>query len=605
MEFHILTRCTRLSNLNDIKKTIYHDKFDVSWHIIFDTSVLSHIDFKLLKNLSELESCFLHYIEGKNGDYLYPQTMEVVKGIKSGYIAYIDDDTIVHPDYYTNLSLAITENEDKKVFVVDQFVDKKDFTGLEYRIASPNHTKHQKVDLAQLTFHHSVFNDYEFEGDYSADGFLVEKIHNDHPDWFVYINKTLSYYNYLSHGAKARLPKILFIGEGQPTLKTSHSQEYETDELITKYLTSDQDINNVIHEYNPDCILTNSSDHVSDYPTLCSLSSEFRKKWYNIENQCENLGDVAYNVAMENILNYDNTDLISWVTSMYNTGEMLYRTYDSLKNQTNTNWEWVLVNDSSDQKTIKIANEIASKDSRVRVYDISPKSGGIIGEAKYRAMALARGFILAEFDHDDYLTPNATQMIFDASNAYPDAGFYYTDSCEVDLYWNSLTYDPGFAFGYGTYYKETAFGKEFDVANTPNINPKTIRHIVGVPNHVRAWRRNVYFEIGCQNRGLAIADDYELVVRTFLKTKMCRIRKLGYIQFMHDGFSATNTQDISRGDIQRRVKTIMYNYNERIQERFKELGVDDWAYNENPDDPLSVESRFGESEGFVNYTFDY
>ena len=82
-----------------------------------------------------------------------------------------------------------------------------------------------------------------------------------------------------------------------------------------------------------------------------------------------------------------------------------------------------------------------------------------------------------------------------------------------------------FAFGYGTYYKET-FGKEFDVANTPNINPKTIRHIVGVPNHVRAWRRNVYFEIGCQNRGLAIADDYELVVRTFLKTKMCRIRKL-------------------------------------------------------------------------------
>ena len=122
--------------------------------------------------------------------------------------------------------------------------------------------------------------------------------------------------------------------------------------------------------------MTNSSDHVSDYPTLCSLSSEFRKKWYNIENQCENLGDVAYNVAMENILNYDNTDLISWVTSMYNTGEMLYRTYDSLKNQTNTNWEWVLVNDSSDQKTIKIANEIASKDSEFVYMIFHPKVVG-------------------------------------------------------------------------------------------------------------------------------------------------------------------------------------------------------------------------------------
>ena len=54
-------------------------------------------------------------------------------------------------------------------------------------------------------------------------------------------------------------------------------------------------------------------------------------------------------------------------------------------------------------------------------------------------MALARGFILAEFDHDDYLTPNATQMIFDASNAYMLMQDFTTDSCELDLYWNSLT----------------------------------------------------------------------------------------------------------------------------------------------------------------------
>lgn len=218
-------------------------------------------------------------------------------------------------------------------------------------------------------------------------------------------------------------------------------------------------------------------------------------------------------------------------------------------------------------------------------------------------MAMAKGFILAEFDHDDYLTPNATQLLYDANKAYPDAGFYYTDCCEVDSNWNSLTYDPGFAFGYGKYYKETTLGKEFDVVATPNINPKTIRHIVGVPNHIRAWKRDVYFEVGCQNRGLSIADDYELVVRTFLKTKMCGIQKLGYIQFMHDGSQTTNTQDISRGDIQRRVRSIMHNYNDRIHKRFNELGVEDWAYTENPNDPLSVESKFDENEGYVNYTF--
>jgi len=86
---------------------------------------------------------------------------------------------------------------------------------------------------------------------------------------------------------------------------------------------------------------------------------------------------------------------------------------------------------------------------------------------------------------------------------------------------------------------------------------------------------------------------------------MCGIRNLGYIQFMHDGSETTNTQDIARADIQRRVKTIMYHYNEQIASRFEELGVEDWAYKENPDDPLAVESRFGDEEGYVNYSIKF
>jgi len=77
---------------------------------------------------------------------------------------------------------------------------------------------------------------------------------------------------------------------------------------------------------------------------------------------------------------------------------------------------------------------------------------------------------------------------------------------------------------------------------------------------------------------------------------MMRIPKLGYLQFMH----SSNTTDISRKDIQRRVRTIMYYYNDKIAERFKELGVEDYVYKENKDNPLSVESRFGDQENYVN-----
>jgi hypothetical protein len=48
----------------------------------------------------------------------------------------------------------------------------------------------------------------------------------------------------------------------------------------------------------------------------------------------------------------------------------------------------------------------------------------------------------------------------------------------------------------------------------------------------------------------------------------------------------------------------MYHYNDRIAKRFEELGVEDWAYNENPHNPLWTESRFDEGENYVNYIYN-
>jgi hypothetical protein len=48
----------------------------------------------------------------------------------------------------------------------------------------------------------------------------------------------------------------------------------------------------------------------------------------------------------------------------------------------------------------------------------------------------------------------------------------------------------------------------------------------------------------------------------------------------------------------------MFHYNERIAERFKELGVTDYVYEENPNDPLSVPSRYGDEENAVNLVYN-
>ena len=257
--------------------------------------------------------------------------------------------------------------------------------------------------------------------------------------------------------------------------------------------------------------------------------------------------------------------IVSVFTSVVNPSEeVLRRTYESLKAQSHTNWEWVVSDDSSKPETIAHLQKIQDEDARVKLYAIFPKSGGNIGEAKYRAAMLCKGELLVELDHDDELTKDALQELVAAAKLNSDAGFFYSDCAEIDGQRNSLTYGDTYCGGYGTYYESEYEGKKYLVGKTPEINPITIRHISGVPNHLRCWRRTFYLSIGGHNRTVAIADDYELIVRTFLNTKMIHISKLLYFQHYHQ----SNTQLARRDEILAEVKKIAMFYDQKITERF-------------------------------------
>jgi len=606
IEFHVITRCTRPQNLLRIYDSfnyIENDKYCINWHVLFDTSSLIDINSKLLLDLSKLDA-HLHFVESDGTDYLYPQISDVVSSINSGWVVIMDDDNICYPNYFDVLNDEIKSNS-KSAYVYEQEVNGRDFTGLDIRKVGPEHMKLKHIDSAQYIIHTSLHKRLRYEPGYDADGKFIEKLYAEHSDEFGFIGKPLCYYNALAVESKPRVPKVLYLGPDKPKLKSIKYADYEEDSLNVKYIENDEKINNTLAAFKPDSIISISQDYFEEYRNLCNQPSYVRNKWINLDSPNINTGEIAYNCAMNSILKSDYDSVVSFFTPIYNTKEKLWRTYESVRNQTYPDWEWVIVNDSSDGgKTLKIALEIASQDPRVIVYDFREKSGGIIGESKYRAATLTKGKWLAELDHDDYLMPHCARYIIGASNKFPDAGFIYTDSVELDEWNNSMTYPDGFCFGYGKYRKEYHYEKTWDVVDSPNINPKTIRHIVGVPNHIRAWRRDVYFSVGGHNRNLSIADDYELIVRTFLKTKFVKVPKLGYLQYIYNNSNGRNTHDLSRADIQRRVRSIMYFYNDAINERFKELGVIDYAYKENKDNPLNVESRFEKDENHVNYIYD-
>lgn len=613
MKINVITRCTRTSNILKIKPTVFETsktrKVEIHWHVMFDTGVLKDIDADILSELDQANTT-IHFIKSKKGGMMYPEVTDLVRHIGEGWFYLLDDDNIMHPDFYQRVEdfASLPVNSEKTMYIVGQQVDGKDFTRLDYREATPETTGLRKTDIAQVLFNGSLFKEYGFNGGYVADGEFIEQVYTDKPEDFVWINETLSYYNFLEKQSSPKLPRILYIGADEPVLKTTKLLDYEDDNLTVKYLKNDEGVRKVISDFKPDAIVTRGESS-SDFPSLSRLPLQFRRKWINIDNDedMERIGDIAYNVSENAMLdpnNMDDQSMISFTTPIYNTGEKLWYTYESVANQTYDNWEWILMNDSTDGgKTLKIAEEIAANDPRVKVYDFREKSGGIIGEVKWRANAMARGYILAELDHDDLLAVTCAEDLHKAAQKHPECGFFYGDTAEVNEQWENQKYGPGFALGYGNYRDEEYQGRMLSPANQQNINPKTIRHIVGVPNHIRAWRRSTYFEVGGHNRSLSVVDDYELIIRTFLHTKLCKIPKLSYIQFLYSNGGHRNTHDLSRADIQRRVRTIASRYNEKIKARFEELGQFDWAYDEYPNYPINAESRFGEDEGAVNVTY--
>ena len=603
--FNIITRCSRTKNLLKVKDSIFNQSSNVMWYVYFDTLHLKDIDADLLTQLQH-PNIKITFKKSIPNDYGHQFINEAIDLIESGWVYVLDDDNILHEDFISTLTKYISENPDKKAFIFDQKVDGKDFTKLDVRLAKPENMRVQHIDMAQFLLRRDLISTNRLKlGDYKADGYFIEDIYKSNSEDFFFINQILCYYNFLS-GSKMppSLPKILLLGENHE-LKSKKFADYEDDRLNVKFI-EDKDVNQTLAQFNPDAIISIGKSF-DQFPNLCNQSLDIRRRWIHSESYGEDLGNYAYLASMNYMLSPDSpeTPLVSFFTPIYNTGTKLLRTYQSIREQTYGNWEWVVVNDSSDEgKTLKIAEELAKNDSRIKLYDFRQKSGGVIGESKYRAASLCSGKWIMELDHDDMLTEKATELMVKAFQKYPNCKFAFSDCAEIDENHNSLTYGDGFAFGYGKYRKELYRGREYQVAICQNINPKTIRHIVGVPNHFRAWDREFYHSIGGHNRRLTIADDYELIIRSFLKTKFVGVRQLCYLQFFHNSDTLNNTQNSTRADIQRRVRTISAFYNTKIKERFEELGFQDWAFNHNPNNPLSAESRFGLTECAVNYIYE-
>jgi hypothetical protein len=375
-----------------------------------------------------------------------------------------------------------------------------------------------------------------------------------------------------------KLPTICVFGHDDLKLITPIQEDYEEKRLDCRCYSSDSCLEQVLIQDRPHVIITIGDR--SSFRHLKKAPFEVHKRWlhYDTLPDLTQLGIDAYDRYLANVFNCkeaDDNPLVTVFTPAYRTGEKIYRPFQSLKEQTYTNWEWIIVDDSDDNgKTFKMLCWLTRKDHRIQVFKPWEHSG-IIGKVKNWACSLGKGNILVELDHDDELTDYALDYVVKGFKEFPEAGFLYSDCAEVYENGSPHSYRKGWAFGYGSYTDVEYKGKLYKSGNAGNINAKTIRHIISTPNHIRAWRKSFYESIGGHNKELHVADDYEIMVRTFLKTHIVRVPKLCYIQYI-----GSTAQQLRNKDIHRHVRSIRAHYDRIIHERFLELGCEDFVWDE-------------------------
>lgn len=107
-------------------------------------------------------------------------------------------------------------------------------------------------------------------------------------------------------------------------------------------------------------------------------------------------------------------DLVSVIVPVYNAAPGLARCIESVRRQTYANLEVLLVNDGSVDASGEICRMYQRVDARIRVID---KQNEGVSAARNDAIEAAKGRYLQFVDSDDYLAPNATELLVSCAAA--------------------------------------------------------------------------------------------------------------------------------------------------------------------------------------------
>lgn len=127
--------------------------------------------------------------------------------------------------------------------------------------------------------------------------------------------------------------------------------------------------------------------------------------------------------------------LVSVITPVYNTEKYLAECIESILAQTYKNWEYIIVNNCSSDKSPEIAESYARKESRIKIHH-NEKFLNIIPNWNHALNQVSRQSEYCKFVHaDDWLFPKCIEQMVEIAEANPRVGIvgsYRLDETKVN-----------------------------------------------------------------------------------------------------------------------------------------------------------------------------
>jgi glycosyltransferase involved in cell wall biosynthesis len=208
---------------------------------------------------------------------------------------------------------------------------------------------------------------------------------------------------------------------------------------------------------------------------------------------------------------------ISIIIPTYNRGSLIQATLESIRQQTYTDYEVIIVDDASQDNTV---TWIAQHYSQYRLISLPNNRGG--AAARNVGLQVAQGEFIAFLDHDDQWLPDYLITLLKAFELTPEAVMVYGDYFEVredgTQVLNKL--HPWAIYSDFTYH----------------ILMQNVIHTLSIT----IIRKSALIEVGFFQESLKICNDVELYLRLSSYGKIIHIPEALVLKYRHRGNLCNN-----------------------------------------------------------------